>query len=221
MWLRGTLSDADLAPFDKAADLPSKPGQRLDIDLHLSDALAPGGAFITAIESIDPKARPVRAVAFNKSEDSNWGVSWHQDRVIAVADRHQMGGFVNWTRKSGIWHCEPPRHTLSDMLFVRVHLDDADDENGAMRIALGSHRQGLIPSIQAEETAARCEIDTGEARRGDVLILKMLILHGSKPSKNLAPRRALRVDFASIDLPEPLRWSGVSLGSVGLFQGPA
>jgi hypothetical protein len=150
---------------------------------------------------------PVRIIAFNKSENANWRVPWHQDRVIAVAAKADVAGYKNWTSKSGTWHCEPPQAILDGMLFVGVHRDDTNQSNGAMEIALGSHAHGVIHAANAEEVASACPIETCAAKRGDVLILKMLTLHSSQPAKVPSARRVLRMDFASTQLPSPLSWS--------------
>lgn len=89
-------------------------------------------------------------VSFDKNEIANWGLPWHQDRVIAVAQKHDVPGFENWSEKRGQWHCEAPVGILNEMLFVRVRLDNQSAENGAMEIAPGSHRYGKLmkPEIQ-------------------------------------------------------------------------
>ena len=206
LWLRNAISEDDLLYFDAAALLDAKAGARVKPSHVLSAALDSQGTLMQAIASLDPMAKPVRTVAFNKTPDTNWGVPWHQDRVIAVADKHEITGFDKWTNKSGVWHCEPPLHVLDEMLFVRVHLDDTDHGNGAMEIAVGSHVQGIVPAAIAADTAHRHPIESCEAKRGDVLVLKMLTLHGSKPSKASSSRRVFRIDFASTDLPIPLNW---------------
>ena len=99
------------------------------------------------------------------------------------------------------------------MLFVRVHLDDTDASNGAMQIAIGSHAGGVVPSATAEQVAMTYLIEVCAAKRGDVLILKMLTLHASKPARVQSGRRVLRIDFASCDLPAPLSWAGSWNGS--------
>ncbi len=207
VWFRDVLGADDLAAFDAVGALPSKAGQRLQASAPLARALAPMGSLRTAIARLDERARPVRVVAFNKSDDANWGVPWHQDRVIAVTDRADVPGFHNWSKKSAVWHCEPPRAILDGMLFVRVYLDDTDRAGGAMEIALGSHAKGLVPSDMAAPEAEASPREICAARRGDVLVLKMLTLHASKPADAPGTRRVLRIDFAAADLPPPLSWT--------------
>ncbi|MEZ5715789.1 MAG: phytanoyl-CoA dioxygenase family protein [Paracoccaceae bacterium] len=121
--------------------------------------------------------------------------------------RAEVPGFSNWSCKQDIWHCEPPRALLERMLFVRVHLDACDAENGAMEIARGSHRLGPVPAGEAAGAAKSFEPEVTAAAPGDVLVLPMLVLHRSLPSQSEGARRVLRVDFADFDLPEPLRWA--------------
>ncbi len=207
VWVRNAISGTDLMHFDAATNLQSKAGFRVDFTDSLMNALSDNGSLRRAVASIDPQARPVRVVAFNKSKSTNWGVPWHQDRVISVAEKHDVKGFKNWTQKAGIWHCEPPQELLNEMLFVRVHLDETDSSNGAMQISLGSHVNGIVPSQNAETCALQNPIESCDAARGDVLIMQMLTLHASKPSDIATQRRVFRIDFASFDLPAPLAWA--------------
>ncbi|MGE0054683.1 MAG: phytanoyl-CoA dioxygenase family protein [Hyphomicrobium sp.] len=154
-----------------------------------------------------PQARAVRAIAFNKSEEANWGVGWHQDRVITVANRTDMSGFANWSKKQGQWHCEPPLSVLDKMLFVRLHLDPSGPDAGPMEIALGSHRLGIVPSNEADARAANFPREICLGNRGDILIMHMMLLHRSMPAARPSSRRALRVDFSNAPLPPPLRWT--------------
>lgn len=153
-----------------------------------------------------PGARPVRLVAFDKSGEVNWALPWHQDRVVALRERIGAFGFSNWSRKAGVWHAEPPPGVMDGMLFARVHLDAANEGNGCLELALGSHALGKVADIDAADTAARCEQEACIATRGDVLFARALILHRSRPSQTSAPRRALRIDYSALDLPAPLQW---------------
>lgn len=207
VWFRNAISESDLSSLDDAAKLQTKAGQRIDLAKGPAGVFSPRSSLTSAIRAIDPDAQSVRVIAFNKSKETNWAVPWHQDRVIAVSSKCDVSGFKNWTKKTGIWHCEPPPAILDQMLFVRIHLDDTDHSNGAMQIAVGSHKAGIIPTVQAEMIASQYPIESCEAKRGDILVLKMLTLHSSKPSSSSVDRRVFRIDFASFDLPKPLRWA--------------
>ncbi len=203
-WLRGALDRQSLADLDGIATAAGRPGGRVDwTDPVIASAL------LSVTNAVDPYlagARLTRVVWFTKDANSNWGVPWHQDRVIAVADRHDVAGFNNWSKKGPHWHCEPPLELFAAMRFVRVHLDDCDASNGAMEIARGSEAEGLVRDADAAEVARRYPVELCSASRGDIQIVPMLVLHRSRPATSDAPRRALRIDFALADLPAPLSW---------------
>jgi hypothetical protein len=205
LWLRNALERSDLAALDQiAGDGAGRPGFRV---IWTDPAIAPILAKVTAaLRFALPGARLTRVVWFSKDAQANWGVPWHQDRVVAVAERHDVSGYTNWSCKSGVWHCEPPLDLFAQMRFVRVHLDDCNAANGAMEIALGSEVEGLVRETQAAEIAARYPSELCAAERGDIQILPMLVLHRSRPATSDAPRRALRLDYALTDLPAPLSW---------------
>lgn len=200
VWFRRALSDVCLAAFDDTASVDAKPGERIASLLSLQelDALA---------ADLLPGARPVRIIAFNKTEANNWTLPWHQDRVIALRERIETPGFANWTNKAGIWHAEPPIELLKRMIFARVHLDPADAENGCLQLALGTHARGKVAALDAEATAGAAAIEDCVADRGDVLFAKALILHRSSPSRSSAGRRAVRIDYCAERLPTPLQWA--------------
>jgi hypothetical protein len=204
-WLRGALDASALSSLDRIAKDAGRPGGRVDWTApDTALALAPVTEAIRTTTA--PTARLVRLVWFTKDAQSNWGLPWHQDRIIAVAARHDTPGFGNWSHKRGIWHCEPPVEILKQMLFVRLHLDACDETNGAMEIARGSEAAGIVREAEAAATAARFPTEVSVAQPGDIQVLPMLVLHCSRPAQTDTPRRALRLDYALADLPPPLSW---------------
>lgn len=199
-WFRRALSDSELRALDAACDTGAAPGQRLLLE-------APAALNALAAQLL-PSARPVRVVAFNKTEANNWTLPWHQDRVVALRERVETPGFTNWTNKAGIWHAEPPVEFLERMIFARIHLDPADTENGCLQLALGTHSRGKTAAADAEAVANAAPIENCIAERGDVLFAKALILHRSAPSRTSVGRRAVRIDYCAEAPPPPLEWAG-------------
>ena len=202
VWARAALADSDIASLEAAASGARRPGQRL------ANGVALPARLLDLAEALLPGARPVRIVAFDKRPGVNWSVPWHQDRVIAVAERHEVEGVSNWSRKDGVWHCEPPVPVLEAMMFARVHIDPCTEASGAMEVARGSHRLGPVPAGEAQARAAAFDQVVAEAGRGDVAFHKMLLLHRSRAARVPMPRRAVRIDFAAVELPSPLEWAG-------------
>jgi len=205
-WLRNAVPFDELRELERLSSGFGNPGRRFSGDVSLCDAIT-SARFSKTLRDLWPSVKPVRLVSFDKSPGANWCVPWHQDRVIAVNQRADMEGFSNWSRKSGIWHCQPPVRFLEKMLFVRVHLDRNTDCNGAMEIALGSHRAGFVATDKAADIAHQYETELTAAEPGDVLVLAMLTLHRSLPSLTQERRRTLRIDYSPDTLPEPLDWA--------------
>ncbi|WDI32627.1 phytanoyl-CoA dioxygenase family protein [Hyphococcus flavus] len=207
VWFRNSLSDSALKNLDR--NFSSKPdaGHRHEWAPVFDGFFGAGSEVAELVQSIVPHAKPVRLVSFNKVTDNNWSLPWHQDRVIAVRDRHDVDNFSNWSQKEGTWHCEPPISFLENMVFVRIHLDDATQGNGSLELALGSHKSGYIAADKAAATADCYPVELCRATRGDVLIIKMLTLHRSRASTTAANRRAIRIDYSPDSLPQPLTWA--------------
>ena len=208
IWCRALLSPSDVKDFARLCEVGEKPGIRMGLTPELAEFIGPASTISRYAVRAGMDAAPVRIVSFNKSSGSNWSVPWHQDRVIALAERIETTSFTNWVEKDQIWHCEPPVELLNNLIFIRVHFDGCDEKNGAMEIALGSHRKGLVEARLAKEVAETHEIEVCCAAPGDILIVKALTLHRSGSSASEGSRRALRVDYARrSDLSPRLTWS--------------
>ena len=149
-------------------------------------ALAAVGSLVREVLGDD--AGLVRALFFDKPIGSSWALPWHQDRVIAVRE----GGT---SKPGGVPLLDAGDALLSRMLGVRIHLDDADEDNGALRVRPGSHRS----SESSEERTLR-------ARRGDVVLMRPLLLHASARARDPRPRRVIHLELAPSS-PQPSgRW---------------
>lgn len=148
----------------------------------------------------------VRGLFFDKTPDANWLVPRHQDLTIAVAKRGEVEGFGPWSQKDGVPHVQPPREVLESMLSVRLHLDECDESNGALRVVPGSHESG---KLSAPEIAAWFQ------RRGEVvvpvplggaLLFRPLLIHASSPACSPRHRRVVHLEFAACESLETLKW---------------
>ncbi len=150
---------------------------------------------------------PVRAIFFDKSSASNWLVPWHQDLTLAVRSRAEVPGFGPWSMKDGVPHVQPPIGLLEQMLTVRLHLDDADEANGALRVLPGTHRLGRLSPAQVQEQRARQADVLCAVTAGDALLMRPLLLHASGRLSNASRRRrVLHIEYAAFILPDELCW---------------
>lgn len=149
---------------------------------------------------------PVRAIYFDKSPEANWLVPWHQDLTLAVRSRAEVPGFGPWSLKDGIPHVQPPVELLQKMLTLRIHLDDANEFNGALRVLPGSQRLGRLASEQIQELRAQQPDVLCAASAGDALLMRPLLLHASSRSAGTSHRRVLHIEYAAFALPPGLQW---------------
>jgi ectoine hydroxylase-related dioxygenase (phytanoyl-CoA dioxygenase family) len=149
---------------------------------------------------------PVRAIFFDKTPDANWLVSWHQDLTIAVNERIETDGFECWTVKEGVAHVQPPKKILERMVTLRLHLDDCNADNGALKVIPRSHLRGKLRAADISGSDNEREAFICEVSKGGVLLMQPLLLHSSSPAKNPSHRRVLHIEYASDELPNGLRW---------------
>ena len=210
------LSEAQIETLRALADevVGGRPGARLRGHAELAAILSPDGPVgALAARLTSDAARPVRAVMFDKTPEANWTVAWHQDRVIPVRERHEVEGFGPWSTKDGVLHVAPPFAVLAQMITVRVHLDPVDAGNAPLRVALGSHRLGRVPSDAATREADALSQRVCLAKAGDVWAYSTPILHASDRADPPRRRRVLQVDYADFELPSELQWLGLSQAS--------
>jgi len=147
----------------------------------------------------------VKSIYFDKPEQSNWFVSYHQDLTISVDKKIELEGFTKWTVKQDQFAVQPPLHILEKSFTVRIHLDDTDENNGALKVVPGSHLKQIYrpEAIDWEnETEFTCPV-----ARGGIMIMKPLLLHSSNRTTNNNKRRVIHLEFCSQELPGGLQWS--------------
>lgn len=147
----------------------------------------------------------VKSIYFDKPEASNWYVSYHQDLTISVDKKIDVIGFGPWTNKQNQFAVQPPIEFLENITTIRIHLDDTDENNGALRVVPKSHLKKIYrpETINWEhETETTCSV-----KRGGVMLMKPLILHSSSRTTNGKKRRVIHIEFSSQELPAELNWS--------------
>lgn len=196
---------------DALAGIPTEAaGTRLHGISALKPLLAVDGCVGIVVATIlGPLAKPVRAILFNKTVETNWGLGWHQDRTICVKEKREVSGFGPWTIKRGMNHVAPPFDLLAKMVTLRVHLDDVPETNAPLLIAPGSHKLGRVAVSKIDEAVERCGIRLCVAKSGDIWLYATPILHASDASTSSTSRRVLQVDYAAFDLPGGLEWLGI------------
>ena len=147
----------------------------------------------------------VKSIYFDKPEKSNWFVAYHQDLTISVDKKTETDGFNFWTSKHNQFAVQPPISLLENIFTIRIHLDDTDEENGALKIIEGSHLKQIYRPETIDwknEKETFCNV-----RYGGVMLMKPLLLHGSNRTTNQRRRRVIHIEFSNTVLPEGINWS--------------
>jgi hypothetical protein len=145
-----------------------------------------------------------KGIYFNKPKESNWFVGYHQDLSISVKTKTVLNDYINWTFKKGRYGVQPPNQILSDTITIRIHLDDTNKENGALRVIPKSHLKGVI-RLDSMGLDTKNEF-VCEMKKGGVMLMKPLILHASGRTTNGKNRRVIHLELNKHDLQEPLSW---------------
>jgi ectoine hydroxylase-related dioxygenase (phytanoyl-CoA dioxygenase family) len=142
----------------------------------------------------------VKSIYFDKPEKSNWYVAYHQDLTISVDKKAELPNFGPWTTKQNQFAVQPPLHILENVFTIRIHLDDTDENNGALKVVPKSHAKGIYRPETIDwtvETETICNVG-----KGGIMIMKPLILHGSNRTTNGKKRRVIHIEFSDMELPE-------------------
>ena len=126
---------------------------------------------------------------------------------------------VSWHQDASYWPLTP-----SKVVTVWLALDDADVENGAMRVIPGSHRHGQIAfeRSDAEERNVLSQTVHDAERYGDPpvsFVLKAgqvslhsdLLLHGSEPNPSSRRRCGLTLRYLSPDVRAYRDWNRMGI----------
>ena len=147
----------------------------------------------------------VKSIYFDKPGDSNWFVSYHQDLTISVDKKVMVEGFGPWSTKQNQYAVQPPLSILENNFTIRIHLDDTNENNGALRVIPSSHAKGIY---RADTINWNDEVEeTCNVPKGGIMLMRPLLLHASSRTTNNEKRRVIHIEFSSSDLPTPLEWS--------------
>jgi ectoine hydroxylase-related dioxygenase (phytanoyl-CoA dioxygenase family) len=145
----------------------------------------------------------VKSIYFDKPENSNWFVVWHQDLTISVDKKLDLPGFGSWTIKQYQYAVQPPLDILENIFTIRIHLDDTDENNGALRVIPGSHING----VQRYSKGSGNEEEICRVKNGGIMIMRPLLQHASNRTTSSNRRRVIHIEFSNSRLPEELAWA--------------
>lgn len=153
------------------------------------------------------EARVVRAFYLDKTAEQNWAFAWHQDTTLAFAEPLEVPGFSAWVNKAHFFHAQAPSEVMEGMLSTRIHLDTTGEGQGPLKVLPGTHRLGKLSDVEIQVLAASAPEVLLEAERGEILLMRPLLLHGSHRASLPQHRRILHLEWAAFQPPGGLRWA--------------
>ncbi|WP_121809781.1 phytanoyl-CoA dioxygenase family protein [Mucilaginibacter kameinonensis] len=146
----------------------------------------------------------VKSIYFDKPEASNWFVTWHQDLTVSVDKRVNIAGYGPWTVKHNQFAVQPPLSILQDNFTIRIHLDDTDEGNGALKVLPGSHLKEVYRPENIDwqqETEVSCNVQAG-----GIMVMRPLLMHASNRTTK-KKRRVMHIEFSKAKLAEGIDWA--------------
>ncbi|SDH66135.1 phytanoyl-CoA dioxygenase family protein [Mucilaginibacter sp. P25] len=147
----------------------------------------------------------VKSIYFDKPGSSNWFVAWHQDLTISVDRKIDIAGYGPWTAKQNQFAVQPPLYVLQDNFTVRIHLDDTNENNGALKVLPGSHLKEIYRPENIDwqqETEVSCNVQAGS-----IMIMRPLLMHASSRTTNNKKRRVAHIEFSRATLADEIDWA--------------
>lgn len=148
-------------------------------------------------EILGPEAFPFRATLFDKSSERNWLIAWHQDTALPLLRQQEMAGWGPWSVKDGVIYAHAPASALSQVVALRIHLDESTTQNGPLRVLPGTHTLGVLADEVVHELSTRLREATCTAASGEILAMRPLLIHASSKSQTEEPRRVLHIQYAA------------------------
>lgn len=147
----------------------------------------------------------VKSIYFDKPEKSNWFVSYHQDLTISVDKKADIGNYGPWTVKQNQFAVQPPLDILNSIYTIRIHLDNTDENNGALKVIQGSHLKGVYRPETIDwtkESETICSVP-----KGGIMFMRPLLLHSSGRTTNNNQRRVIHIELSNAELTPELNWA--------------
>jgi ectoine hydroxylase-related dioxygenase (phytanoyl-CoA dioxygenase family) len=138
-----------------------------------------------------------KAIYFNKPAKSNWFVAYHQDISISVENKIEAESYTNWTNKKGQLGVVPPLEILENTVTLRIHLDDTDETNGALKVIPNSHNKGFIRVDEKFKIHEHGEEKLCKVRKGEIMLMKPLLLHASQKSISSTDRSVIHMELCN------------------------
>ena len=90
-----------------------------------------------------------------------------------------------------------PASALSQVLALRVHLDDSTSQNGPLRVLPATHTLGVLSDDAIHQFSQDIVPVECCVPRGGIVAMKPLVVHSSSKSRSDCARRVLHIEYAA------------------------
>ena len=94
-------------------------------------------------------------------------------------------------------YAHAPATALSQVLALRVHLDDSASQNGPLRVLPATHALGVLSDDEIHQLAEDVAPVECCVPRGGIVAMKPLVVHSSSKSQSECARRVLHIEYAA------------------------
>ena len=101
--------------------------------------------------------------------------------------------------KEAVNYAHAPREALEQVVALRLHLDDSNENNGPLRVLPGTHRGGVLTDDEVHRLAEGTTAVECLAAQGGVVIMRPLVIHASSKATSEQPRRVLHIEYAATE----------------------
>jgi ectoine hydroxylase-related dioxygenase (phytanoyl-CoA dioxygenase family) len=182
-----------------AADLAHmKAGARHLLSVPAVRTLASDPRMLAIAEDfIGGSAAPFRATLFDKSPDTNWLVTWHQDTALPLRARVEDPAWGPWSVKNGVLYAHAPASALQQVVALRVSLDPSTASTGPLRVLPFSHQRGVLTDDEIRRFAGGADPVDCVTGAGGVVAMRPLTIHASSKARSPGRRRVLHIEYSA------------------------
>lgn len=94
------------------------------------------------------------------------------------------------------------------MLVVRIHLDDADETNGALKVIPESHKNGRLSASEIQNLRKANKSELCGIKRGEAFLMRPLLVHASSKGTTPKHRCVIHIEYSAENLPNGLEFYG-------------
>lgn len=99
--------------------------------------------------------------------------------------------------KAGVNYAHAPVSALTQVVVLRLHLDDFHNENGPLQVIPNFHRNGVLTDEEVAKAVLKQALRKFLVKRGGVIAMRPLIMHAFSKAKCNDPRRVLHIEYTT------------------------